>query len=292
MPVSGNLVRRVAFALVAIPALAGLAWLGGWWLTGLLAVAGALGAREIYGFARRQGIEPLGRLGIAAAALAPVAAALPLLAPGRAALMVREGYALALVLLLVLAVGLWRRGPQARPLTALAVTVFGVLYAGWLPSFALLLRHPMPGIQAGDAAVGMSLLFFPLAVTWVGDTMAMAAGMAFGGPRMSPVISPGKTWAGGAGGLFGAVAVSVIWAAVVFPRGGLAMTLAEAVIFGVVLGLVGQVGDLVESLFKREVGLKDSSAVIPGHGGVLDRLDSLYFALPVAALLFRSFGLT
>ncbi len=289
---SSNLIRRIAFALVAIPALAGIAWLGGWWLTGLLALAGALGAREIYGFARRQGIEPLERFGTAAAALAPVAAALPLLAPGRAAIMVREGHGLALVLLAALLLGVWRRGPQQRPLTALAVTAFGVLYAGWLPSFALLLRHPMPGVFANDATVGMALLFLPLVVTWAGDTAAMAAGKAFGGPKMAPVISPNKTWAGFVGGLFGSVAVSLIWAAAVFPRVGLAMTLGEAVVFGVVLGLAGQLGDVAESLLKREVGLKDSSAIIPGHGGVLDRLDSLYFALPVAALLFKSFGLT
>jgi phosphatidate cytidylyltransferase len=284
------MVRRVAFAVVAIPLVLGIAWLGAWVFAALLAVAAALGAREVYGFAHQQGLEPLGRTGMAAAALTPLAVALTIFAPGTVADLIGSGYLLLGVLLGVLALALWRRGPTGRPLTAVAVTIFGVLYAGWLPSFALRLRHPYAATVLNDARIGMALLFYPLILTWIGDSLAMAGGRTFGGPKMAPVISPNKTWAGGISGLLGTVAISLIYAAVVFTRVGVTLSLGEALIFGVVISVAGQLGDVAESLFKREVGVKDSSSLIPGHGGVLDRLDSLYFVVPVTALLYRLAG--
>jgi len=289
--VSGNLIRRIAFAVVAIPAVVAVAWMGRWTFTALLAVAAALGARELYGFARAQGIEPLERTGMTAAALAPLAMGTVVMAAGPAAPWVREGYVLVVFLLAVLCLALVRRGPGGRPLASAAVTVLGVLYPGFLLSYALVLRHPHPGLIAADAPVGMALLFYPLVLTWAGDTAAMAGGKAIGGPKLAPVVSPNKTWAGGISGLAASVALSLMYAAWVFPRAGVPLTLAQAVVFGIVISLAGQVGDVTESLFKREIGVKDSSALIPGHGGVLDRLDSLYFVLPVTAFAFRLAGI-
>jgi len=290
--VPGNLARRIAFAAVAIPAVVGIAYLGRWAFAALLAAAALLGAREVYAFARAQGVAPIGWLGLAGAAGMPLAVTWVVLAPSRPSLaLVREGYLLMLWLLLVMAVALWRRGPGERPLTAVAVTVFGALYAGWLLSFAVYLRHPAPARFANDAAVGLPLLLYPLVLTWVGDTAAMAAGTAIGGRKLAPVLSPNKTWAGGIAGLLATTLISVVYAAVVFPRAGIAVSLAEGLGFGVAISLAGQAGDVAESLLKREAGVKDSSAIIPGHGGVLDRLDSLYFAVPVAALLLRQFGI-
>lgn len=287
---SSNLARRIAFAVVAIPAVVAIAWVGQWVFAALLAVAAALGARELYGFARAQGIEPLERTGMAFAALAPLAMG-TVVQGMMAAQWVREGYLLAVLLLAVLCLSLLRRGPGGRPLATAAVTILGVLYPGFLLSYALVLRHPHAGLVAADARVGMALLFYPLVLTWVGDSAAMAGGKAIGGPKMAPVVSPNKTWAGGIAGLVATVALSVMYAAWVFPRAGLALSLVQAVVFGVVISLAGQVGDVAESLFKREIGVKDSSALIPGHGGVLDRLDSLYFVVPVTALAFRLAGI-
>ena len=288
---ASNMSRRIAFAVVAIPAVFGIAFLGGWALTALLAVAGALGAREIYDFARKQGIEPLGRLGMLGAALAPVGLATTMFMAGRGPELIRNGYLFLLWFLALLAVALVRRGPGGRPLSAVAITVFGAMYASWLLAFALVLRHPhyTPGLN--DATIGMAMLFYPLVLTWVGDSLAMTGGRTFGGPKMAPVISPNKTWSGGASGLFGSVALSLIYAALVFKRVGVTVSIAEALLMGVVISVAGQVGDVAESLFKREVGVKDSSALIPGHGGVVDRLDSLYFVLPVTALLYKLLGL-
>ena len=289
---TSNLARRVAFAAVAIPSVLAIAWVGRWALGLLLALAGALGAHELFSLARKQGIEPLGRVGMASAALAPIAVTWTLLSPGGPAVLLHEGYLAVLWLVVVLAIGLWRRSPDRKPLEAVAVTVFGALYAGWLPSFALRLRHPLPGPFTSDARVGMALLACPLVLTWFGDTAAMAAGTAIGGRKLAPVVSPNKTWAGAIAGLLGAMALSLVYAATVFGRAGVSVSVSEALIIGAVIGVSGQVGDVVESLFKREAGQKDSSALLPGHGGVLDRLDSLYFALPMTALCYRLVGIT
>ena len=288
---ASNMTRRVAFAVVAIPAVLGVAWLGGWVFAALLAIAGALGAREVYDFAGHQGIRPLRRWGMAAAAGTPLAIALTMFAPGFAGQLITSGYLYLLWFISVLTIALWRRGPGDKPLTAVAVTVFGVMYASWLLSFALVLRHPHPVPGMSDATVGMALLFYPLILTWVGDSAAMAGGKTFGGAKMAPVVSPNKTWSGGLSGLFGTVALSLIYAALVFERAGVSVSVVEAIVMGVVISIAGQVGDVAESLFKREIGVKDSSTLIPGHGGVLDRLDSLYFVVPVTALMYRLAGI-
>jgi phosphatidate cytidylyltransferase len=289
-PVSPNLARRIAFAVVAIPAVVAVAWMGGWPFAALLALAGALGARELYAFARAQGIEPLTRTGMAAAAAAPLAMGVVVLAPGAAAALIREGHLLAAFVIAVLCLVLTRRGPGGRPLTAAAVTVLGALYPGFLLSYALVLRHPHPGLLATDTRVGMSLLFYPLVLTWAGDTAAMAGGKAIGGPKVAPVVSPNKTWAGTLSGLVATVTLSLAYAAWVFPRAGLSLSVVQAIAFGAVISVAGQVGDVAESLFKREIGVKDSSNLLPGHGGVLDRLDALYFVLPVTVLALRLSG--
>ena len=107
---------------------------------------------------------------------------------------------------------------------------------------------------------------------------------------MAPTISPGKTRAGGIAGLLGGVVTAVVFVPLALTPMGKGFPLGVAALMGLILAATAQVGDLAESLLKREAGVKDSGGLIPGHGGVLDRLDSLYFVLPVATLLFRAFG--
>jgi phosphatidate cytidylyltransferase len=131
----------------------------------------------------------------------------------------------------------------------------------------------------------------PLALVWICDTAAMAVGSAVGGPKLAPVLSPKKTWAGAVGGTIGAIAAALLLGLLVLNRLGWALSVGELLGLGVLVSIMGQVGDVAESLFKREAGVKDSSALIPGHGGVLDRLDSLYFVIPAAAGLFKLYRL-
>jgi phosphatidate cytidylyltransferase len=275
---ASDLPRRVAIAAVAIPAAVGLARLGGWPLAALLSLLGVLGTHEVFQLARARGVRPLGPLGLGAAAL------LPLLALGGR---ISAPAGLAIWIIVVTAVAVWRRAPTEGPLAAIAVTLVAPLYTALLPSFALAIRH---GVPVRDPWTATGLLFLPLAVVWVCDTVAMFVGGWVGGPKFAPTVSPNKTWSGTIGGVIGAIAASLAWGLLVLAPRGVSLSPLLLALFGAVLGVVGQVGDLAESLLKREAGVKDSGATFGAHGGVLDRLDSLYWAVPVAAILLDAWG--
>jgi phosphatidate cytidylyltransferase len=283
-----NLVRRVGFAVVAIPLALAVVWYGGLPLAFLLALAGALGTRELFDLAARQGVRPVRPLGfVTAAAIAPLAYAAIVAPEVRALMFAAWPYAPALWLMVLLTGVLATRSPADKPLSAAAVTMLAVGYASALPAFLLGIRHLG---HPERSWAGAWLVFFPLVVTWVCDTAAMFGGRAIGGPKLAPTVSPGKTRSGGAAGVLGGLLVAPVFAAWVFPRVGVEIPLWQLVFIAAVLSVVGQIGDLVESLLKRESGVKDSSDLIPGHGGVLDRFDSLYFVIPVAATMYRAFG--
>jgi phosphatidate cytidylyltransferase len=285
---AGEMVRRVGFALVAIPLALLLVWFGGLPLALLLALAGALATRELFTLAERREVRPATLFGIlSSAAIAPVLWAAMSTDRGPALAAVAP-YALALWLLALLTWALAARAPGQRPLEAVSVTWLAVTYAGALPAFALVIRHGQHPVRSW---AGAALVFFPLVVTWVCDTAAMFGGKTFGGPKLAPVISPGKTRSGAVAGVLGGLLVAPVFAAWVFPAAGLRIPAGQLLVIAGVLSVVGQAGDLAESLLKREAGVKDSSALIPGHGGVLDRLDSLYFVVPVAAAMYYAFGL-
>ena len=276
---SKNLLQRITVAVVAIPLVVGIIWLGGWTLAAVLAVLGVLGAHEIYDFGRRQGVEPLERTGGLGAA------AIPLLAYWAKAPNFLLG---AIWLMFAMALAMARRGPSGRPLASVSITLFGCVYASGSLAFLIAIRH---GRAASTHPLGYVLLtLFPLVITWICDTAAMAVGTAVGGPKLAPVLSPKKTHAGAVGGTLGGVIAALALGKFVLNRQGWSFSPGQLLLFGLAVSIVGQIGDVAESLFKREAGLKDSSALIPGHGGVLDRLDSLYFVIPTAAGLYRMFG--
>jgi phosphatidate cytidylyltransferase len=281
---SRNLTLRIAFAVPAIAVTLVVLWLGGWALAVVLAVLGVLGTREVYELARAQGIAPLEWVGFVAAAAYPLAV---YWVKAYAARWEPVVYAGAIWLLIALAVAA-ARGPQHRPLSSVAVTVFGGLYASALPAFLVAIRHGPHEDAHLRGSVALAVL--PLVVTWVCDTAAMAAGSAIGGPKLAPVLSPNKTWAGAIGGVVGGLVTALVYGPLVLDRVALRLGVVQLATVGLVVAIAAQVGDVAESLFKREAGVKDSSGLIPGHGGVLDRLDSLYFVLPVSAALFRLFG--
>ncbi len=284
---SKNLVQRIAVAVVAIPVVVGIIWLGGWTLAATLAVLGVLGAREIYDFGRRQGIEPLERTGWLAAAGIPL---LAYWAKGSETHWAEPALYLGAVWLMVtMAIAMVRRGPPGRPLTSVSITMFGCVYASGLLAFLIAIRH---GSGAATRPLAYVLLtLFPLVITWICDTAAMAVGTGVGGPKLAPVLSPKKTRAGAVGGTLAGVITALALGKLVLNRQGWSFTPGQLLLFGLAVSIVGQIGDVAESLFKREAGLKDSSTLIPGHGGVLDRLDSLYFVIPTAAGLYRMFGM-
>jgi len=283
---SKNLVQRIAVAVIAIPAVVGIVWLGGWVLAATLALLGVLGAHEVYDFGRRQGFEPLERAGWLAAAAIPL---LAYWAKGSETHWAEPAIYLGAVwLMLAMTIAMARRGPTGRPLTSVAVTMFGCLYASGMLAFLIAIRHSTTAATRPVAYVLLTL--FPLVITWICDTAAMAVGSAAGGPKLAPVLSPKKTQTGAIGGTLGGVIAALALGKFVLNRQGWSFSDGQLLLFGLAVSIVGQVGDVAESLFKREAGLKDSSTLIPGHGGVLDRLDSLYFVIPTAAGLYRMFG--
>ena len=283
---SKNLVQRIAVAVIAIPAVVGIVWLGGWVLAATLALLGVLGAHEVYDFGRREGFEPLERTGWLAAAAIPL---LAYWAKGSETHWAEPAIYLGAVwLMLAMTIAMARRGPTGRPLASVAVTMFGCLYASGMLAFLIAIRHSTAAATRPVAYVLLTL--FPLVITWICDTAAMAVGSAAGGPRLAPVLSPKKTQTGAIGGTLGGVIAALALGKFVLNRQGWSFSDGQLLLFGLAVSIVGQVGDVAESLFKREAGLKDSSTLIPGHGGVLDRLDSLYFVIPTAAGLYRMFG--
>lgn len=283
---SSNLVQRIVVAVVAIPIVVGVIWLGGWPLAATLSLLGVLGAREIYDFARRQGIEPLERTGWLAAAGIPL---LVYWAKSSETHWAEPSlYLGAIWLMVTMAIAMARRGPAGRPLTSVSITLFGCVYASGMLAFLIAIRH---GSGAATRPLAYVLLtLFPLVITWICDTAAMAVGTAVGGPKLAPILSPKKTHAGAVGGTLGGLITALALGKFVLNRQGWSFSPGQLLLFGLAVSIVGQIGDVAESLFKREAGLKDSSSLIPGHGGVLDRLDSLYFVIPTAAGLYRMFG--
>jgi len=274
-----DLAKRIISALIAAPVALIMIYLGGLPLATFLAAVSAGCAWEFYRIAAVGGVEPLDPVGI------PLAGAVPLAVYAAGIGLYRPSLVVAAVaMLIILAAVIWTRGPQRRPLGAASLTVMGILYTGGLLSFGYALReHPY---AVGDRA-GTALVAFPLVLTWASDIGAFFVGRAVGGPKLIPSVSPGKTISGALGGLAATVLVS--WLYVRFalrPVALLTMTIPATILFGALISVAAQVGDLAESLLKREANVKDSSHLIPGHGGLLDRLDSLLFVLPVAYLLF------
>ncbi len=251
--------ERILSAVVLIPLAFALLYLGGWWFTALVVLFGILASYEAYAMLRRKGYRPFTYWGMAVVV-------------GLVLLVARDPqerwlpHALTLVVLLTLVRALAHR--TEAPATDWALTVAVALYLGGLMRYALLLREYTNGLQWVVAA---------LLTTWITDTGAYFVGLSIGKHRMAPRLSPKKTWEGAIGGWIIGVLGAVLVGWVLLPF----LTLWQMVVLGVVVSTVAPFGDLAESMFKRQCGVKDSGNLIPGHGGALDRIDSLLFVFPV-----------
>lgn len=274
--------KRVLVAVVLIPIVLGCVWAGGPALVTMLALAAGLAAWEFYRLALARGVHALSAPGIVLSALIPV--------------MVHARYLgfwvppvslVAMLVPLLLTIALFARGASGSPMAAVGATLTGVVYTGGMLSFGYALRYHEFTV---GARAGTALVMLPVVVTWLSDSGAYFFGRRFGRARLMPTVSPGKTWAGAYGAVLTSVLTTWAYAALVLPSWAhLTMGVTGILVVGVALSLAAQVGDLAESMFKREAGVKDSSSLIPGHGGVLDRVDSLLFTLPVGYVLLGIF---
>lgn len=274
-----ELTRRTLFAVVAAPLGIFFVYLGGAPLATLLGLIAALGAWEIQRMATANGVEPLMPVGIVVAGLIPVAVHGRYL--GVFNLSLTAGIVLFLILL---ASAIWLRGPLRRPINSVALTVLGALYPGTIAYIYVLRHHPYT-ITAG---AGTALVAMPIILTWATDSGAYFVGKSIGKRKLISSVSPGKSVEGAIGGLVVTTIISVVYARYILqPYADLGLTLKAAILFGVVISVTAQVGDLVASLMKRDAGVKDSSKILPGHGGIVDRFDSLFFVMPVAFMLLN-----
>lgn len=270
---------RVASGVLFVPLLILLAGVGGLAFLGFVMVQVGLGLREFYGMMRAKGLRPNTLLGFASA-MAVLALVYRPHTPYMAFLATAA-------LLLLLAAAL-RHPERSGIVESMAVTVFGVLYVGWLSGHFVLLRE-LPwraGLGYGD---GAKLVLFAFLVTWGCDTGAYLVGRWLGRTRPWGAISPRKSLEGSAGGFAFAIVGSLVGARTFMhgPSGIPWLTTTDALAIGAIVGVCGQVGDLVESLLKRDARSGDSSDLIPGHGGILDRFDSLYFGAPLVYWYLR-----
>ena len=296
---SGELARRIAFAVIAAPLTIAILLYGGAPLAALLAVVSALGAWEFFRIARATGLEPMEDLGTAIAGLVPLLVHARFLRLYDPAARIGPLSLIMIVLLLLLGLSIWMRGVAGKPLSAVAATALGVAYTGGTLSFGYAIRYhdyasaPAQlslGGRSYALAAGGLLLLLPVFVTWASDIGAYTVGRSLGRHKLIPSVSPAKTIEGAVGGV--AIAVLAAWLYVIFllrPFAQLSMLPVGLTVFAIVVSCVAQIGDLAESLFKRDAGVKDSSRLLPGHGGILDRFDSLLFVLPVAYVLLGYF---
>lgn len=276
---TSELTKRVLVALVAAPFALWMIWLGDAPLATLLGVCSAISAWELYRIAREGHSTPLTGVGVVLAALIPLAVHAQYLGVVQI-----PHVAAALVMLVVVALSIWTRGVDGKPLGAAAITLFGAAYTGGTLSFLYSLRYFRYAV--GDAA-GFTTALTPVFLTWASDTGAYFAGRTFKGPKLIPSVSPGKTVSGAIGGVVLTIIVCFLLERFALrPYAHLALTAPNVVIFAVITSITAQTGDLAESLLKREAGVKDSGTLLPGHGGALDRFDSLFFVLPVSYVLY------
>ena len=251
-------VSRIVVAAILLPVVLGIVWLGGWWLFGLATVGGLLALHELYAMART--LRPIvlgGHLGLVLTLLG--------------AQLGGSTWVLAGVLSTVVAALLVFFVSSARQnaVAGFAVTLLGVAWVGGGLAYLLLVR---------DIPVDGRLLIFTILLTvFADDTAAFFVGRAIGRHKLAPAISPGKSWEGFVGGTIAGVAVTFF---ALYEQD--VVTTGESLLLGLVIALAATLGDLFESAVKRDLAVKDSGHLLGGHGGVLDRLDSLLWAGPAA----------
>ena len=262
--------NRIITAAWAIPLLGVIIWFGEPYFTVFIALVGLLAAMEFYRLTKGALAQPLTVFGIIWTILLIVVRnttlqskiepyiGADLLIPT----IITAGMAASLFLLLI-------RKKKLGAFTDWAWTFAGILYIGWLLSYLVTLR---------GLADGRNWVFLAIFVTFGSDSAAYCIGKIMGKRKLAPTISPGKTWEGSIAGLVGAAAVSLLFLLPTPVKLTAYLNWWQLIIIGLLVSVFGQLGDLIESLFKRNAGVKDSGNIFPGHGGMLDRMDSIVFA--------------
>ncbi len=280
----GNLALRLVTAALLIPPLIYVILEGGLWVLGTIVVVTLIGVNEFYHLIEAKGAEPLRGVGTLAAVALPVVSYLG------------SDYAATVLmsfLLLGLMVAQLGKAQISQSLASISGTFFGVFYVGWLLSHFVSLRafhDVVQGRWGADAVLGMHpdagafYLLFTISVVIAGDAGAYFVGRRYGRRKLAPRVSPSKTVEGAVGALAGGFVVGLAGKALfdtVLPELSAQLSWTACAVLSPLLAGIGIVGDLVESLLKRDAQVKDTGSLLPGTGGVLDRIDSNLLAVPV-----------
>ncbi len=292
-----NLVQRLLVAAIGIPIVVLIVLFKPFALLALLAMLAAVTVHEYYGLSKAKGLRPQVVIGCTAAALTVLTFAQLRLTtilhlPAGSATSLQPVVALFILLfVIVFFIEMFRELPNA--FMQISVTISGVIYIGLGLGAFFGIREFFYLREAAARATGMVELpidpglfaVIVLASIWICDSGAYFGGRAMGKHLLFPRVSPHKTWEGA---FWGAITAWGTWfaARAIFP-GLAALRPIDCFVFGVIVGVFGQMGDLAESLLKRDVGVKDSSQLLPGHGGMLDRLDSILFVSPLIYLYLQ-----
>jgi len=267
----GELTKRILVATLGIPLILLLTYLGNWYFFILILIIAVTAQWEFYRLQKNKNIYP------------QISTGMPL---GILVLLgIHTGYwfftGLAVVIscMVMLLYEMFRNFKNAS--SNIGVTVLGVIYIPFFLSALLYLRGYTDSLLKNTSHAGFKFITVMLATIWICDTFAYSFGSKLGRHKLFEKVSPKKSMEGAIAGLIGAI---LTYGAVKL-SGILPLTWTASLIFGSLVGIVGQSGDLVESWFKREAGVKDSSALLPGHGGMLDRFDSLIFLSPAMLIL-------
>jgi phosphatidate cytidylyltransferase len=262
-----NVWVRILVGVALVPVILLVAWAGGAYLTLFVDMVIVIGLWEFYRLCQAKGIEPNRYLGISGGVAISIAATIHAehAIPGVVAIVVIASASFEVF-----------RNRSSSAIQNVAATVFGVLYVGWLTSHLILLRHINEGADNLTEMDGMGAVLLALFIPWICDTAAYFTGRAIGRHKLIPRVSAGKTVEGAIGGLVGTPLILLMLRPELFAFIGT----VDTVILGLAGAVVSQTGDLAESLIKRDANVKDASHIIPGHGGVLDRFDSVLFSAP------------
>ncbi len=271
-----SVLQRIITVVPLLPVLVGSLWWDTLSVAAVVVGASCLGLYELYRGLQQSGYDPYQRYGYVLGIVIVVASYVQAVFGIE---LVTAALALGVIGSLIAAVFTARENTNALPSWALSVV--GVIYVPFLLSHLILLRAvntPLSnGLVTPWVSSGFAWIVFALATTWLGDTFAYFVGRSLGRTPLAPHISPKKTWEGSIGGLIGA-ALTGLGCVYLF---GLPISPMAGAVLGAVAGIIGPLGDLAESQIKRQIGVKDVGSLLPGHGGILDRIDSILFMVPV-----------
>ncbi|HEX4525863.1 MAG TPA: phosphatidate cytidylyltransferase [Gaiellaceae bacterium] len=262
-----NAVSRVVISVVLAPIVLGAVYFGHWWMFSLVALAAAIALHEYTLMARALApLAPAAYIGVALALVGAELSGIDWMLAGAL-----STFALAFLLKAI-------SEARAAATAAISATVMGTFWIGGGLGFLILVRD--------ISNYGRLTVVTVLLAVWAGDTFAYLGGRLLGRHKMAPATSPGKTWEGF---IFGTAATILVTFFALYPKRHEFLTIRESIVLGVVLAIAGPIGDLFESLLKRDAGVKDSGSLLGGHGGMLDRLDAFLFAAPAAYFAILAF---